>query len=86
MSGDYQTMDRKKSQKVMVARRQVYRNAVLIVAAVFPLSFYPSIKNRVKIKLDCLIASPTTGLCVSMETCPKESYLNLASRTGSGHL
>lgn len=32
------------------------------------------------------MASPDTGLCVAMVICPKESYLNLASRTGSGHL
>lgn len=32
------------------------------------------------------MASPDTGLCVAMVICPKESYLNLASRAGSGHL
>lgn len=33
-----------------------------------------------------MMASPGTGLCVAMVICPEESYLNLASGAGSGHL
>lgn len=33
-----------------------------------------------------MIASTDAGLCVAMVICPEESYLNLASRNGSGHL
>ena len=33
-----------------------------------------------------MIAVPDTGLCVAIVICPEESYLDLPSRAGSGHL
>lgn len=33
-----------------------------------------------------MLASPNTGHCVAMVIRPEESYLNLASGAGSGHL
>lgn len=43
-------------------------------------------KKYIKNSGPITMASPDTGLCVAMVICPEESYLNLASRAGCGHL